>query len=48
MMKIVLSHGFNGYVGIEHGTEGREWESIEEIRVNLNTVRRTLTNEKKG
>jgi len=45
MMKIVLSHGFNGYVGIEHGTEGREWESIEEIRVNLNTVRRTLANE---
>jgi sugar phosphate isomerase/epimerase len=47
MMKIVLSHGFNGYVGIEHGTDGREWESIEEIRVNLNTIRRTLTNEKK-
>jgi tyrosine-protein phosphatase YwqE len=47
MMKIVLSHGFNGYVGIEHGTEGREWESIEEIRVNLDQVRRTLANEKK-
>ncbi|WP_075349256.1 TIM barrel protein [Algoriphagus marinus] len=46
MMKIVLSHGFNGYVGIEHGTDGREWESIEEIRVNLDTVRRTLANEK--
>ncbi|MDG1279021.1 MAG: TIM barrel protein [Algoriphagus sp.] len=48
MMKIVLSHSFNGYVGIEHGTDGREWESIEEIRVNLDQVRRTLTNEKKG
>jgi sugar phosphate isomerase/epimerase len=48
MMKIVLSHGFNGYVGIEHGADGREWESIEEIRVNLDQVRRTLTNEKKG
>lgn len=46
MMKIVLSHGFNGYVGIEHGADGREWESIEEIRVNLDTVRRTLANEK--
>lgn len=47
MMKIVLSHGFNGYVGIEHGEKEREWESIEEIRVNLDQVRRTLANEKK-
>jgi sugar phosphate isomerase/epimerase len=47
MMKIVLARGFDGYVGIEHGKEGREWESIEEIRVNLDTIRRTLTNEKK-
>lgn len=46
MMKIVLSHGFNGYVGIEHGENEREWESIEEIRINLDTVRRTLANEK--
>lgn len=46
MMKIVLSHGFNGYVGIEHGETEREWESIEEIRVNLNTIRRTLANER--
>ncbi|MBN7810277.1 TIM barrel protein [Algoriphagus sp. H41] len=44
MMKIVLAHDFHGYVGIEHGAEGREWESIEEIRVNLDTIRRTLTN----
>lgn len=44
MMKLVLSHGFNGYVGIEHGENEREWQSIEEIRINLDTVRRTLTN----
>jgi len=44
MMKIVEAHGFHGYVGIEHGTPGREWESIEEIRVNLDTIRRTLEN----
>lgn len=44
MMKIVLSHKFNGYVGIEHGDKDREWESIEEIRVNLDMIRRTLTN----
>jgi sugar phosphate isomerase/epimerase len=48
MMKIVLSHGFNGYVGIEHGTEGREWESIEEIRLKLDQIRRTLSNEKRS
>ena len=34
MMKIVVGHKFNGYVGIEHGDQDREWESIEEIRVN--------------
>jgi sugar phosphate isomerase/epimerase len=48
MMKIVLAGGFNGYVGIEHGETQREWESIEEIRVNLNTIRMTLTNKRKG
>ncbi len=44
MMKIVMAHNFHGYVGIEHGAEGREWESIEEIRVNLDMIRRTLQN----
>ncbi len=44
MMKIVVAHGFRGYVGIEHGEEGREWDSIDEIRSNLDTIRRTLTN----
>ncbi len=42
MMKIVMAHGFHGYVGIEHGTEGREWESIEEIRVNLETIQKKM------
>lgn len=45
MMKIVLSHGFNGYVGIEHGEPNREWEGIEDIRTNLDTIRRTLANQ---
>ncbi len=44
MMKIVVGHKFNGYVGIEHGDQDREWESIEEIRVNLDMIRRTLSN----
>lgn len=44
MMKIVVAHGFKGYVGIEHGEEGKEWDSIDEIRANLDTIRRTLEN----
>lgn len=39
MMKIVLAHGYHGYVGIEHGDKDREWESIVEIR---NTLRDTM------
>jgi L-ribulose-5-phosphate 3-epimerase len=39
MMKIVLSHGYHGYVGIEHGEKDREWESIVEIRDTLAEVR---------
>jgi L-ribulose-5-phosphate 3-epimerase len=35
MMKIVLSHGYHGHVGIEHGEKDREWESIVEIREKL-------------
>ncbi|PZX56681.1 TIM barrel protein [Algoriphagus chordae] len=46
MMKIVLAHGFHEYVGIEHGAEGREWESIFEIRRDLEDVRRTLEAER--
>lgn len=44
MMKIVVAHKFNGYVGIEHGEKDREWDSIDEIRSNLDIVRRTLEN----
>jgi sugar phosphate isomerase/epimerase len=32
MMKIVLSHGYSGHVGIEHGDKDNEWESIVAIR----------------
>ena len=44
MLKIVHAHRYSGYVGIEHGEKGREWESIEEIRINLDTIKRTLEN----
>jgi sugar phosphate isomerase/epimerase len=43
MMKIVLSHGYHGYVGIEHGDRDREWESIVEIRDTLIALERQLT-----
>lgn len=43
MMKLVLSHDFHEFVGIEHGEEGREWESIEEIRIELEKVRDQLS-----
>lgn len=42
MMNIVLSHGYHGYIGIEHGERGREWESIVEIRDTLIEVRNSL------
>lgn len=42
MMNIVLSHGFHGYVGIEHGERGRVWESIVEIRDTLIELRTSL------
>ncbi|WP_192347023.1 TIM barrel protein [Algoriphagus sp. Y33] len=45
MIQLVLGHGFQGYVGIEHGEEGREWESIEEIRIELEHVRSILAKE---
>ncbi|MDR7132321.1 sugar phosphate isomerase/epimerase [Algoriphagus sp. 4150] len=45
MMKLVLAHDFHEYVGIEHGEEGREWESIEEIRIELENVRSALSKE---
>jgi sugar phosphate isomerase/epimerase len=42
MMKIVLSHDYHGYVGIEHGERDREWESIVEIRNILEELQTTL------
>ncbi len=42
MMNIVLSHGFHGYVGIEHGERGRVWDSIVEIRDTLTELRTSL------
>ncbi len=42
MMKIVLDAGYRGYVGIEHGEAGREWESIVEVRDKLLAVRDRL------
>lgn len=43
MMKIVLKHNYHGYVGIEHGDSGREWESIVEIRQELERIRKNLS-----
>jgi len=42
MMKIVVDAGWRGHCGIEHGTEGRELESIVELRKQLEVVRDEL------
>ena len=42
MLKIVLDTGYRGYCGIEHGEEGREWESIVEVRDKLIAAREAL------
>ncbi len=42
MMNIVLEHGYHGYVGIEHGEKGREWESIQEINKILLALQQDL------
>ena len=42
MMRIVLDSGFRGYCGIEHGEEGREWESIMEVKEQLLICRNWL------
>ncbi|GAA0877876.1 hypothetical protein GCM10009119_08440 [Algoriphagus jejuensis] len=44
MMKIVMAHGFHGYVGIEHGEPGKEWDGIVDIRSNLEMIRKTMEN----
>jgi hypothetical protein len=43
MMKIVVDAGWRGHCGIEHGAEGRELESIVELRKQLESVRETLS-----
>jgi sugar phosphate isomerase/epimerase len=42
MMKIVVDAGWRGHCGIEHGTEGRELETIIELRKQLEAVRDEL------
>lgn len=42
MLKIVVDAGYHGYCGIEHGEEGREWESIVEVRDALLKTRDAL------
>lgn len=42
MMKIVVDAGWRGHCGIEHGVEGREIESIVELRKQLESVRDAL------
>ncbi len=43
MMKIVVDAGWRGHCGIEHGAEGRELESIVELRKQLEAVRELLS-----
>src|SRR5688572_14248926 len=42
MMKIVVDAGWRGHCGIEHGAEGRELESVVELRKQLESVRELL------
>ena len=42
MMKIVVDAGWRGHCGIEHGAEGRELETIVELRKQLEAVRDEL------
>lgn len=42
MMKIVLSHNYHGFVGIEHGEREREWASIVEIRQILENLQKSM------
>ncbi len=42
MMRIVLDAGYRGHVGIEHGEEGREWESVVEVKEKLLACRKRL------
>ena len=42
MFKIVLDAGYHSFCGIEHGEEGREWESIVEVRDAMIKTREAL------
>jgi sugar phosphate isomerase/epimerase len=48
MTKIVLDAGYRGYFGIEHGREGEEAESIQEVKLGLEAARRELAGEYKS
>lgn len=43
MLKIVIDAGYHGYCGIEHGQEGRIWESIGEVKMALEKARDSLS-----
>jgi sugar phosphate isomerase/epimerase len=43
MMKIVVDAGYRGHVGIEHGDNGKELDSIRQLREQLETVRTQLS-----
>lgn len=43
MMRLVLSYGYHGHVGIEHGDREREWESIVEIKAILEDLQVKLS-----
>ena len=43
MMKIVVDAGYRGHAGIEHGLEGKELESIRELREQLEAARARLS-----
>lgn len=47
IMRIVLNSGYRGYCGIEHGEQGREWESILEVKEKLLICRTWLQSEYK-
>ncbi|GAB3000656.1 sugar phosphate isomerase/epimerase family protein [Cyclobacterium sediminis] len=42
MLSIVLKAGYHGYCGIEHGEQGRIWESIVEVREELEAAEKAL------
>ena len=43
MMRIVVDAGYRSHCGIEHGPEGRELETVNDLRLQLEKVRDALT-----